>query len=262
MQERTFDCAQCGASVTIPVATGRPRKFCEECARLRKNLRAQADRANVRVVNTMCQRPGCGNPLPAAPRAVGVGFSGTQASLTRLSGRARASSAASRSITSTARPSSAPKPARTHGFAHRTPRGTTPRPRRGSHPRRARRPAAPTCRRTPASGRRGRGQTGPRILIGTRGTGSSGPPRTPRLWPRCTACGEPGCGRTRTVSGCPSGSGGASSIGLKAAVSTVASRPTSSTWITWCRWPRVDDMPQPTWWSLVGGATFESTPCF
>jgi hypothetical protein len=69
MQERTFDCAQCGVSVTIPLTTGRPRKFCEECARLRKNLRAQADRANVRAANTTCQRPGCDNPLPPGSRA-------------------------------------------------------------------------------------------------------------------------------------------------------------------------------------------------
>jgi hypothetical protein len=69
MQERTFDCAQCGASVTVTMATGRPRKFCEECARLRKNLRAQADRASTRAAHTTCQRPGCDNPLPPGSRA-------------------------------------------------------------------------------------------------------------------------------------------------------------------------------------------------
>jgi hypothetical protein len=65
MQERTFDCAQCGVSVTIPLTTGRPRKFCEECARLRKNLRAQADRASVRAANTTCQRSRLRQPPPS-----------------------------------------------------------------------------------------------------------------------------------------------------------------------------------------------------
>jgi hypothetical protein len=47
MNERTFTCAQCGVSVTTPLATGRPRKFCEECARLRKNLRLRLSAARL-----------------------------------------------------------------------------------------------------------------------------------------------------------------------------------------------------------------------
>jgi hypothetical protein len=69
MNERTFDCADCGATVTVPMAPGRRHKFCADCVRLRKNLKAQTDRANVRVVNTTCQRPGCGNPIPPGSRA-------------------------------------------------------------------------------------------------------------------------------------------------------------------------------------------------
>jgi hypothetical protein len=42
MNERTFDCADCGATVTVPVAPGRRHKFCADCVRLRKNLKAQA----------------------------------------------------------------------------------------------------------------------------------------------------------------------------------------------------------------------------
>jgi hypothetical protein len=312
MSERTFTCAGCGVSCTVPVTRGRPKTLCESCAASRKDARQQAHRGHrnaKQTPNTVCQR--CGGPLPEGTRAdrkwcsracqswvnrresgqvsqntghcssclkpllgqhvhakvcrstkcrtwaarhPGVPHPSTQprtckqcgASIDHLNGKAKF---CSKNCTSMWLYEQDPERHKARSKAWQSsPEG------------RAYRKA--TRRRTPSGGSSGRGRVASATQSGTRGTGSSGPPRTPRLWPRWAACGEPGCGRTRTASGCPSGSGGASSTDLKAVVSTAASRPMSSTWITWSRWPRVDGMPRPMWWSLVGGATSESTPCF
>lgn len=69
MRQRTFDCQDCGTSVTVPLTPGRPRIYCADCVARRKAERGKRERAAVRAAFTTCQRPGCGNPIPEGSRA-------------------------------------------------------------------------------------------------------------------------------------------------------------------------------------------------
>jgi hypothetical protein len=117
---------------------------------------------------------------------------------------------------------------------------------RGSRPRRARRTAAPTSRRTPSAAAVGAEESAEVTRSGTRGTGSSGPAANAEAVAEIGRMRGPARRATRTASGSPSGVAEDRQPvpGVLRLLRREGRR--SSTWITWCRSPRADGMPQPT----------------